>query len=196
MDAEQPQLIVLAGPNGAGKSTGAKSLLEGAIKVTEFVNADVIARGLSAFHPEKVAIEAGQIMLERLHNLAAQRCDFAFETTLASRTFAPWISRLCDGGYSFHLAYFWLPSPEMAVARVADRVRLGGHDVPAETIHRRYYAGLRNFFALYQRLTETWTFYDNSQRGGARVIASGGGTVVETIRDPESWEQIQRSAAE
>jgi predicted ABC-type ATPase len=192
MDAE-PQLVVLAGPNGAGKSTGAKTLLAGALKVTDFVNADVIARGLSAFNPESVALQAGQIMLERLHMLAGQRRDFAFETTLASRSLAPWISGLCRSGYSFHLVFFWLPSPEMAVARVADRVRLGGHDVPAETIRRRYHAGLRNFFTLYQPLTETWRFYDNTLRRGLRLIASGAGTVVETIRDAVSWELIERS---
>jgi predicted ABC-type ATPase len=112
-----PQVIVLAGPNGAGKSTSAPALLRGTLGVTEFVNADVIARGLSGFAPEGVAFEAGGIMLQRLRDLAAARVDFAFETTLAGRSQARWIAELCGTGYIFRLVYFWLPSPDFAVAR-------------------------------------------------------------------------------
>jgi predicted ABC-type ATPase len=162
MAAERPHLIVLAGPNGAGKSTIAPALLVGALGVHEFVNADVIAQGLSAFQPERTALQAGRIMRARLHCLASQRVDFAFETTLASRSFAPWTADLRRTGYAFHLLFLWLPSPEMALARVAERVRLGGHDVPADTIRRRYHAGLRNFFELYGPLTDSWQFYDNA----------------------------------
>jgi predicted ABC-type ATPase len=119
-------VIVLAGPNGAGKSTAAPYLLRGALGVTEFVNADVIAQGLSAFAPEAVAVAAGRIMLARLRELASKRVSFAFETTLASRSFAPWLASVVAGGYSFHLLYLWLPSADLAVSRVADRVRFGG----------------------------------------------------------------------
>jgi len=114
-----PHVIVIAGPNGAGKSTTAPAILKGTLGVTEFVNADTIAAGLSAFNPEKAAFQAG-------------REDFAFETTLASKTFAHWIQNLKLSGYTFHLFYLWLPSPDFAIARVAERVRMGGHCVPEE----------------------------------------------------------------
>src|SRR5882672_2885988 len=133
-----PNVIILAGPNGAGKTTASRSLLVGALGVEEFVNADIIARGLSVFNQEDVAIEAGRIMLHRLKELAAQRADFAFETTLASRTFAPWIRQLIVEGYTFHLLYLWLPSPDLATRRVLRRVESGGHHVPQDVIQRRY----------------------------------------------------------
>jgi hypothetical protein len=110
-----PHVIVIAGPNGAGKSTVAPRILKGTLSVKEFVNADVIARGLSAFEPERAAIAAGKVMLRRLWELAEERANFAFETTLASRSFAPWIASLCKSGYEFHLLYYWVPSYEMSV---------------------------------------------------------------------------------
>lgn len=185
-----PHIIVLAGPNGAGKSTAAPSVLAESLHVVEFVNADVIARGLSAFQPEAAALEAGRIMLSRLRQLAAQRVSFAFETTLASRTFAPWIAELRDTGYRFDLVYFWLPSPEEAVARVAARVRDGGHDIPTETVHRRYAAGLKNFFTLYRPLTDRWCFYDNRDTSGPQLIAAGNGALTATVACKELWERI------
>ena len=158
----RPSLVILAGPNGAGKSTVAPALLHGALAVDEFINADVIARGLSAFDPEGAAIAAGRVMLARLRELTERRVSFAFETTLASRTFAPWLRDLKASGYEIQLLFLWLPSAEFALDRVADRVRAGGHDVPAETARRRYRAGLRNFFSLYEPLTSAWKLYDSS----------------------------------
>jgi predicted ABC-type ATPase len=152
----------LAGPNGAGKSTAAPALLKGALGVTEFVDADVIARGLSAFNVESAALAAGRVMLARLGELARHHVSFAFETTLASRSFAPRLEALKRDGYAVHVLFLWLPSAEFAIERVADRVRMGGHSVPAETIRRRYRAGLRNFFRLYQRLASTWRVFDSS----------------------------------
>jgi predicted ABC-type ATPase len=157
-----PSIVIVAGPNGAGKSTVAPALLHGALAVDEFVNADVIASGLSAFDPESAAIAAGRVMLARLHELAEQRESFAFETTLASRTFAPWLRNLRATGYQIHLLFLWLPSAEFALDRVADRVRAGGHNVPAETVRRRYQAGLRNLFSLYEPLASAWRLYDSS----------------------------------
>jgi predicted ABC-type ATPase len=127
--------------------------LKGKLAVTEFVNADVIAQGLSGFNPDAVSFVAGRIMLRRLRELAKERASFAFETTLASRTFAPWLERLVLEGYRFHLVFLWLPSVELALARVADRVRMGGHNVPELTVRRRYHSGLRNFFQIYQPMT-------------------------------------------
>lgn len=162
MMTRRPHLIVIARPNGAGKSTTAPSLLKGALYVTEFVNADLIAQGLSAFKPEMTAFQAGRIMLERLHYLTKRRVTFSFETTLASKTFAPWIAKLRETGYVFHLIFLWLPNEEFAINRVAERVRMGGHNVPEDTIRRRYHAGLWNFFNLYRPLADSWIFYDNS----------------------------------
>ena len=123
-----PLVVVLAGPNGAGKSTSAAHLLRGALAVDEFVNADTIAQGLSAYRPESAAVTAGRVMLDRLRFLARERRDFAFETTLAGRGHARWLQSLRAAGYRAHLIFLALPAAELAVARVAERVRQGGHD--------------------------------------------------------------------
>jgi predicted ABC-type ATPase len=151
-----PHVIIIAGPNGAGKSTLAPFLLRDMFGILEFVNADSIALGLSAFQPDKVAFEAGRIMLKRLNYLSEQRVSFAFESTLATRSYAPWIKRLQQQGYIFQLLFLWLQSPDLAVERVKERVRMGGHNIPEETIRRRYQKGLQNFFDLYRGLAETW----------------------------------------
>lgn len=187
-----PHVIVIAGPNGAGKSTTAPAILQGALGVTEFVNADTIAAGLSAFNPEKAAFHAGRIMLERLKQLAGEGENFAFETTLASKTFVCWLQKLKQQGYVFHLIYLWLPSPEFAIARVAERVRYGGHNVPEETIRRRYHAGIKNFFNHYQELADTWRLYDNAAQGDPRLISCGEGTIVNSTNDAFLWEAIKR----
>src|SRR5207247_5722706 len=119
--------LVIGGPNAAGKTTTAPRLLQQALEVSEFVNADAIALGLSAFRPDTAALAAGRAMLARLQVLAESRADFAFETTLASRSFAPWLRRLRTSGYHVHLAFLALPDADLAVARVAGRVRSGGH---------------------------------------------------------------------
>jgi predicted ABC-type ATPase len=186
-----PNVVVLAGPNGAGKSTSAPMILKDALGVDEFVNADVIARGLSGFEPERAAMAAGRIMLARLRVLARQRSSFAFETTLASRSFAPWLKDLLATGYQFHLVFLWLPSPDLAVARVAVRVRQGGHDVPEEAIRRRHEAGPRNFISLYQPMATTWEFWDNSPASGPTLIASGSGTVTLSANDRATGERIK-----
>lgn len=186
----KPHLIVITGPNGAGKSTTAPFLLKGALRVTEFVNADLIAQGLSGFQPEGAVFHAGRVMLNRIHYLAKKRIDFAFETTLASRTFARWISDLRNTGYDFHLVFLYLPNEDFAVARVAERVHMGGHNVPEETIRRRYRAGLKNFFRLYKPLADFWRFYDNSDPAGPRLIASGGRITADDVKDIEIWSRI------
>jgi predicted ABC-type ATPase len=166
-------------------------ILKDALGVAEFVNADVIARGLSGFEPERAALAAGRIMLGRLRDLARQRVNFAFETTLASRTFAPWLADLIRSGYQFHLVFLWLPSADLAVARVAARVQEGGHDVPEQTIRRRYDAGLSNLFHLYQPMTTSWQLCDNSGTSGPRPIASGQSGLTRIVEDSAMWEQIK-----
>ncbi len=187
---KRPAVIVLAGPNGAGKSTTAPRLLKGTLAVTEFVNPDVIAQGLSVFAPEQTALAAGRIMLERLQELAQRRATFAFETTLASRSFAPWLAKLRASGYRVHLVFLWLASADLAVERVADRVRLGGHNVPEVHVRRRYVAGLRNFFSLYRSLSTTWRVYDNSTVSPPHLIAKGRGSKATMIADRLKWAHI------
>jgi predicted ABC-type ATPase len=143
-----PKVVVIAGPNGAGKSTTAPAVLRDALRVREFVNADTIAAGLSAFSPETVAVRAGRVMLQRLHELADQRQDFAFETTLASRSFAPWLRHMQSAGYKFHLVYLWLPIVELALARVAERVRRGGHAVPEDVVRQKHRQPLQSVHAV------------------------------------------------
>ena len=140
----RPRVILISGPNGAGQSTSAPTLLRGVFDVSHFVNADAIARGLSELAPESVALEAGRVMLMRLDALAAARESFAFETTLASRTFAPRIRSLVAAGYDFYLIYLWVVSPELSILRIQGRVRDGGHYVDDHTVRQRYSRGLRN----------------------------------------------------
>ena len=181
-----PHAVILAGPNGAGKTTAAATLLP-QLRLLEFVNAGTIARGLSAFNPESAAISAGRIMLTRLRELAAAKRDFAFETTLASKTFAPWLKTLRQDGYYVELIFCSLPSPDLSISRVAGRVRGGGHHVPADTIRRRYEAGLRNFFGLYIPIVNRWRIYDSS--ADLRPIAEGPSPVL--IHDPQTWSRIE-----
>jgi predicted ABC-type ATPase len=183
----------LAGPNGAGKSTAALPLLKETLGVSKFVNADLIAEGLSGFEPERAALAAGRVMLDRLKDLAAARATFAFETTLAGRSYAPWLRDLKEAGYSFHLVFLFLPTPEFALARVSDRVRRGGHAVPEETVRRRFHAGLKNFIALYLPLAETWRLYDNSRKPPPRLLAVGREGHTLRIEDHASWERLQKT---
>lgn len=191
MSQQQPSVVVLCGPNGAGKSTTGPPILRDTLGITEFVDADLIARGLSAFDPEGTALEAGKVMLRRVHELAGKRADFAFETTLAARSFAPWLAGLRAEGYKVHVVFLWLPSAAFAVERVAERVRTGGHSVPEHVVRRRYRLGLANFFRLYQPLADTWQMYDNSCAGGPRLVAVGAGRRVTCVADAATWERIR-----
>ena len=186
MMPRQQHVVVVAGPNGAGKSTSAPYLLRGRLGVTEFVNADVIARGLSGFAPEAVAIEAGRIMLARMKTLQQRGVSFAFETTLASRQVAARIATWVDAGYECDLVFLWLPSLEIAVARVAERVRAGGHDVPEETIRRRYERGLMNFFHLRKAGLTAWRLYDSA--GLKPRLVARGSLRQETVLDRHVWQ--------
>ncbi len=157
----KPTLYIIAGCNGAGKTTASYSVLPGLLECWEFVNADEIAKGLSPFNPESVAIEAGKLMLKRIDLLLRQQKTFAIETTLATRSYASLVKRAHQRGYYVVLLFFYLPSPEMAVARVAKRVSEGGHNIPTETIHRRYWLGLQNFFNIFAPIVDSWNFYEN-----------------------------------
>ncbi len=190
MAASRPLVIVIAGPNGAGKSTTAPSLLRDTLQVSEFVNADTIAGGLSAFRPDSVAITAGRAMLERIQQLAKAQADFAFETTLTSRGLAPWLARMKHSEYPVHVLFLWLESADLAVNRVAARVRLGGHDVPEGTVRRRYTRGLRNLFGLYLPLADSWHMFDNSRAGRPQLVASGNRDRAEQVANAPLWQRI------
>lgn len=146
-----PNVIVIAGPNGAGKSTLAPALLRDTFDILEFVNADTIAEGLSAFAPEDASFDAGRVMLGRLRELAAAEKNFAFETTLATRFYAAWLRGLqTKSDYRVSIVFLWLRNVDLAIARVAARVKIGGHSIPEETIRRRYERSMMNFFELYR----------------------------------------------
>ena len=185
-----PHVIILAGPNGAGKSTSAPLLLRDTFAVDEFVNADTIAYGLSAFAPEKAALEAGKIMLRRLRELAEKRTNFAFETTLASRSFAPWLKQLVESGYRAHLMFLTIPDAEFAISRVAKRVKLGGHHIDENVIRRRFAAGLRNLFTLYIPVVSSWKLYNNSIPGTPLDIAEGD-RYTTTIADERRFSDLK-----
>jgi predicted ABC-type ATPase len=158
----KPNVFIVAGPNGAGKSTFARLFLPDYADCKEFVNADLIAAGLSPFNPESLAIQAGRLMLDRIETLARSRVDFGFETTLAGRGYAPWLNRLRAENYRLHLLFLWLPNPDLAVARVRERVRTGGHSVPEHVVRRRFSRGLSHLFHLYEPILDSSLIFDNS----------------------------------
>lgn len=185
-----PRALVLAGPNGAGKTTVSRAIVRDELGIRNFVNADFIAQGLSGFAPDQSAIAAGRLMLKQVHELAEARVDFAFETTLASRTFAPWLASLQKNGYEFLLAFVWVPSPEMSIYRVSARVAAGGHHVPADTIRRRFARGIENFHRIYMPMADRWWCYDN-RLFLARLVARGGRGSLEVLV-PETWQEVCR----
>ena len=156
------KILIIAGPNGAGKTTFAQEFLPGEAGCPHFVNADLIAAGLSPFTPELAALRAGRIMLEQIHEHAQKGDSFAFETTLSGRIYTQLIPQWQAERYIVKLFFLQLPSPEMAIARVRQRVAAGGHNVPEDVIRRRFDAGLRNFDQVYKPLADEWVLYDNS----------------------------------
>lgn len=162
-------MYIIAGCNGAGKTTASFNILPAILHCKEYVNADEIARGLSPFQPEKVAFEAGRIMLKRIDELLLTNEDFAFETTLATRSFHQLIGKAKKWGYDVVLIYFWLESVELAEMRVKTRVKLGGHNIPKDVIKRRYYRGIENLFNLYHGLCDVVYIYDNSKNVPAPI---------------------------
>ncbi len=164
------QLYIIAGCNGAGKTTASFTILPEVLDCKEFINADEIAKGLSPFQPESVAMQAGRIMLARMDELLQKGETFAFETTLATKSYKQKIEWAQANGYEVTLLFFWLDSPNMAKKRVAQRVAEGGHSIPLETIERRYYNGIANLFAIYIDMVDICYIFDNSE-GRKELIA-------------------------
>ena len=183
-------LYIIAGCNGAGKTTASKTILPKSLLVKEFVNADEIAKGLSPFNPEGVAIEAGRLMLKRIDELMKAGESFSIETTLATKSYINLVRRAQREGYMVHVLFYWLKNVELAKQRVADRVANGGHNIPIPVIERRYYAGIHNLFKLFMNEVDVWVLYDNSNNRGERV-AFGGKTIPAKVNDKVKFKMIE-----
>ena len=187
---QDKHLYIISGPNGAGKTTASYSVLPKILHCKEFVNSDEIARGLSPFNPESVAIEAGRLMLNRIKELLSRNESFSIETTLATRSYFRLIEKAHQQGYEVTLLYFWLKSPEQAIERVAERVSKGGHNIPQDIIVRRYYEGINNLFKIYMPIVDTWVLVNNSETP-RNIVASGGKNQATTVRNSVLFKKIE-----
>lgn len=177
---KQPIVYIIAGPNGAGKTTFAEDFLPEFAHCREFLNADLIAAGLSPFSPETQDFRAGRLLLTRIRELVAAKQNFAFETTLSGRTYVRLLKHMKEQGYSIVLFFLWLPDVDMAISRVKSRVEQGGHNIPTPVIQRRYLSGLKNLFQLYRPLADTLKLFDasflppkeisNEEKGGLKIF--------------------------
>jgi predicted ABC-type ATPase len=186
-------IVILGGPNGAGKTTAARVLMPDKVGITEFVNADEIARGLSPFDAERAALAAGRIMLERMSDLRRRGQSFAFETTCSGRTHVRFLEHCRMDGWRVNLLFLWLPSPAAAIARVERRVREGGHAIPREVIARRYRAGMINMRRLYLPLADVAAIYDNSDEGRVLVAERTPGSEL-AVHDSVRWAKIESAS--
>ncbi len=179
---------VIAGPNGSGKTTFANEFLPKYAKCPNFVNADLIAQGLSPFFPRAAAIKAGRLVLEQIRSLAEKNADFAFETTLSGKSYLRLLTTLKKKGYAINLFFLWIPNVELALSRIKDRVDTGGHDVPSLDVKRRFHRGIYNFFKYYRPLSDTWLLFNNAD-ATPRLIAKEKSGKAEIV-DKELFERI------
>lgn len=187
-------IYAIAGANGSGKTTTAMQLLPNFLGVIEYVNADEIAAGLSPFNPESVAIQAGKLAISRLQTLTHAGVDFAFETTLSSRFYVRFLRSCKEKGYRINLIYFWLDTPELAVARVRKRVESGGHNIPEKVIRRRYQRGQKNLIDLYLPLCDSWMVYNNTKSFPELVaFCNDREQSTPVIYQPQIWNQINQN---
>ena len=186
------QLYIIAGCNGAGKTTASFTILPEVLNCKEFINADEIAKGLSPFQPENVAMQAGRIMLARMDELLQKGETFAFETTLATKSYKQKIEWAQANGYEVTLLFFWLRNVTMAKERVAQRVAEGGHSIPSETIERRYHNGIANLFAIYIDMVDICYIFDNSE-GERTPIAKKYKGGKEIIYNTDLYNQMKSS---
>lgn len=185
------RLFIISGCNGAGKTTASYTILPDILNCDEFVNADEMAKGLSPFHPESVAIQAGRIMLERINKLITKGQDFAFETTLATKSYRNFVLKAKENGYHITLLFFWLRSSDLAVKRVETRVKEGGHNIPEEVIRRRYVNGLNNFFGIFEPIVDEWMFIDNS--GEPYEIIARKNSTGEILKNVDKWNNLLKT---
>lgn len=188
-----PDLYIIAGCNGAGKTTASYTILPEILNCREFVNADNIAAGLSPFNPESVAIEAGRIMLARIKELLQNGVDFAFETTLSTKSYVSLFKKAQEAGYQVTLLFFWLDSPITARNRVIKRVSKGGHNIPQDIIKRRYYRGVKNLMNLYIPVCDRWIVLNNTGIT-SEIVAQNIGQLQETIFNADIWNIILKQS--
>jgi predicted ABC-type ATPase len=188
-----PRLFIIAGPNGAGKSTYVRDFLPQEMRCREFVNADLIAAGLSPFAPDAAAFEAGRIMLRRLRDLAARREDFSFETTLSGYGYVPFLADLREVGYRIRLDFLWIPDLAITRNRVRQRVIKGGHDIPDDVQQRRFHRGIRLLAEHYRPLLHEWRLYDNTGHEPHLVARESDGAL--DVLDATRLALIERSAS-
>ncbi|TWT71547.1 AAA family ATPase [Crateriforma conspicua] len=194
-EPSNPTVYVIAGPNGAGKTTFAQQYLSRYAACDTFVNADIIAAELSPADPDSQALIAGRLMLDRIDELAQNRVTFSFETTLAGRSHAGRIRRLKkDFGYNVVLVFVWLPSTRLAVLRVAGRVKQGGHNIPEETIRRRYRQGVANFAKLYTPIVDSWIVFDGAESPPIEIVRFELGEML--VADEDRFEFLKRTTPE
>ncbi len=184
-------VYIIAGPNGAGKTTFAKKFLPKYVNCPHFVNADLIAQGLSPFSPRLVAIKAGKLVLEQIREFADRNVDFAFETTLAGKSYVRFLNELKNKGYAIRLFFLWIPNVDIALARIKERVADGGHDVPEQDVKRRFRRGLYNLFKLYSPILNSWMLFDNSSANPALIAEEKEGKLA--IAERELWNDILKS---
>ena len=161
--SKNPQVYIIAGPNGSGKTTFASKFLPKYADCPSFINADTIARGLSGFSPDAVALKAGRILIGQIESYASRNVDFAFETTLSGINYISRLGNLKKRGYAVHLFFIWIPDVRLSLARVASRVKRGGHDIPEKVVRRRFHKGIENFFKHYKPMLDSWLLIDNSE---------------------------------
>ena len=182
-------IYIISGCNGAGKTTASFTILPEILNCKEFVNADEIARGLSPFQPDEVAFEAGRIMLERFNYLVKTEQTFAIETTLATKIYKGKIEIAIELGYSVRLLFFWLPTVQMAIDRVAIRVSEGGHNIPDDIVTRRYFRGMQNLLKIYIPLCNEWAVFDNSD--GQPLLLARGLKKEITVMNKKIWNNFK-----
>jgi predicted ABC-type ATPase len=184
-----PKLYIISGCNGSGKTTASYGVLPEMLECSQFVNSDEFAKSLSPFSPESASIQASRFMLLKIKYLFQKRKNFSIETTLATRSLIKMIRESQKNGYNVTVLYFWLSSPELAIARVRARVAIGGHNIPEDTIRRRYHMGLDYFFHQYVPLCDRWILADNSEIPFT-VVAEGSKNGVTIVKDKEKYDKI------
>jgi len=187
-----PTLYIIAGPNGVGKTTFADRYLPDEAKQLEFVNVDLIARGLAPYDPDSVAIEAGKIALRRIRELIQNRIGFTWETTMSGRTAVAWLRQAKAAGFVLKAYFLWVRDPEITIARIRQRVAEGGHDIEEGVSRRRFYKTIQNFFSIYSALMDTWKVYENDVNGPRLLAVSKAGR--RALRDRVGFERALRQA--
>jgi predicted ABC-type ATPase len=187
-----PTLYIIAGPNGVGKTTFADEYLPDEIKQLEFINADLIARGLSPYDPEAVAIEAGKIALKRIRELIAQKVSFTWETTMSGKTAVSWLREARESGFILKTYFLWVRHAETTINRIHQRVTEGGHNITEETSRRRFFKTIQNLFAIYRPLMHSWKLFQNELAGPRLLAAEKYGRLI--VRDRARFAEIQKEA--